>query len=146
MAPELDVTDYAGPIWVTLAYLSLYYGLISNVLRVKLAISKLHRRRHERFDRYNSQDPQLLAADRAMLNTLEHMPPFLTLLWLNAVFVGTLGATVAGSIYVATRTAYPFLVGSRLSRGIPNRVLFATYTGYAVLAYFAFRLTVTLIS
>lgn len=43
-------------------------------------------------------------------------------------------ARASGGIYVATRIAYPFLVGPRLE-SLPGRVLVATFTGYAVLIY-----------
>jgi hypothetical protein len=55
-------------------------------------------------------------------------------LWLHAVFVSPPGATLAGSAYVATRIAYPFLMGPRLER-FPTRVLLATLSGYAVQLY-----------
>jgi MAPEG family len=123
-----------GPILVTLTYVFVYYALQVHGLRVKQRLGREYRQRGERFDRYFGQDRTLLAADRYVLNTLEHMPAFLCLLWLHAVFAGPLGATVAGGIYVATRIAYPFLVGPRLER-LPGRVLVATFTGYAVLIY-----------
>jgi hypothetical protein len=84
----------------------------------------------------------MLASDRAQLNMLEHMPVFLVLLWLNAAFVGPLGATVAGGIYVVARGAYPILMGARLGRGIRASLLAATVPGYFVIMYFAIRLVV----
>jgi hypothetical protein len=73
------------------------------------------------------------------------MPPFWVLLWLNAVFVGPVGATIGGAIYVAARAVYPFLVGSQLARNIPLRVVFATFAGYFVLIYFTGALVATLL-
>lgn len=130
------LSAYLGPVLVTIAYLSVYYALIGNGLRTKKRLQREYRQRGERFDRYFGQDPAMLAADRYMLNMLEQMPPFLCLLWLHAVFVGPFGATVAGSVYVGTRVAYPFLMGSSLASGLRLRVLFATFAGYGVLAYF----------
>ena len=70
------------------------------------------------------------------------MPAFLVLLWLNAVFVGPRGATLAGATYLLCRLVYPFLMGRRLGRGVPNRIVFATVIGYLVLTYFAIRLLI----
>jgi hypothetical protein len=37
---------------------------------------------------------------------------------------------------------YPFVMGRRLGKGVPTRILFATALGYLVLAYFVVRLAV----
>jgi hypothetical protein len=87
----------------------------------------------------------MLAADRVLLNIHEHMTPFLALLWLHAVFVGPVGATVAGAVYVVARAAYPFLMGGRLGRGIPARIVIATGVGYLVLGYLAAALGYALV-
>ena len=84
----------------------------------------------------------MLTADRCVLNTLEHMPPFVTLLWLHVFFVGSLGATIAGSAYVVTRIAYPFLLGSSVGTHLPNRLLVSTYAGYGTQFYLAAALCV----
>jgi hypothetical protein len=118
----------------------LYYLFIANQLRVKRQLKRDYQSRGEKFDRYFNTDREMLAADRYVGNMLEHMPPFLALLWLNAIFVGQRGATVLGAAYIACRVLYPFLMGSRLGRGIPTRILFATLVGYAVLAIFVVRL------
>jgi hypothetical protein len=76
---------------------------------------------------------------------LEHMPAFLILLWLNALFVGPRGASFVGAAYVVARIAYPFVMGVRLGRAVPTRILFVTLVGYAVLAYFTVRLVVALL-
>jgi hypothetical protein len=131
------LSSHRGPVLVTVAYLAVYYALMVNGLRTKTLLRREYRRRGERFDRYFGQDRTMLAADRYMLNMLEHMPPFLALLWLHSIFVGPFGATVGGSVYVATRAAYPFLLGRSLESGLPNRVLVATFTGYGVLIYLA---------
>jgi hypothetical protein len=133
---------FAGPLLVTVAYVVVYYAMIVNQLRVRTRLRREHRARGESFDRYFNTDREMLAADRYVGNTLEHMPPFLVLLWLNAIFVDPRGTTWAGAAYLFSRVLYPFLMGRRLGRGITNRMLFSTVIGYTVLGYFAVRLVV----
>lgn len=142
----MDISAYAGPLVVTLAYVALYYAFVIYVAWVKVDLQRRYEARGERFDRYFGDDREMLAADRMQLNTLEQMPPFLVLLWLHAVFVGSFGATVAGGVYVVARAAYPFLVGGRLGRGIPGRILVSTVPGYLVIAYFIGALSWTLVA
>ncbi|MGB0591844.1 MAG: MAPEG family protein [Myxococcota bacterium] len=132
-------------IGVTLAYLMLYYVFLLYGLRVKLKMLRECRARGEQFDRYNGDYPELRAADRIQLNTLEHMPPFLTFLWLHAVVVGASSAAVLGWLYVALRASYPFFLGRRLGRIIPQRLLINTFTGYTVLAVLAVWTVVVLL-
>ena len=134
--------SFSGPLLVTVAYVVTYYAMIVNQLRVKTRLRHEYRARGETFDRYFSNDREMLAADRYVGNMLEHMPPFLVLLWLNAVFIGPRGATVAGGAYLLSRRVYPFVMGRRLGRGVPNRIMFATVIGYVVLAYLAVRLAI----
>ena len=131
----LDPSPYAGPLVVTLIYLALYYAFQLRIMRVKSALRQQYEARGERFDRYFGQDREMLAADRAQLNMLEHMPPFLALLWLHAAFVSPGSATLAGVIYVAARIAHPVVMGSKLGRGVRLTILFATLPGYLVLTY-----------
>lgn len=137
MAPTLDIASQAGPIVVTVAYVLVYYGTQINIARLKPQLEREYRDRGEKFDRYFGQDRRMLAADRVQLNMLEHMPPFLVLMWLHAVFLSPTTATIAGSVYLAARVAYPLLVGTRLGRSIRAKVLLATVPGYLVIAYLA---------
>lgn len=127
------VDTHAQVIGVTLVYLLLYYVFLLNGLRVKLKMLRECKARGERFDRYNGEYPELRASDRIQLNMLEHMPPFLGFLWLHALVVGPTSAAVLGWIYVAIRASYPFFLGQRLGRNIPQRLLINTFSGYAVL-------------
>ena len=136
---------FAGPLLVTVAYVAVYYGLISNQLRVRTRLRKAYRARGETFDRYFNTDREMLAADRYVGNMLEHMPAFLALLWLNALFVGPLGATLAGGAYVVARVLYPFVMGAKLGRGVPTRIMWATGIGYLVIAYFVARLVAAVV-
>lgn len=131
-----SLAAHRGTVLVTLLYFVVYYGMTSYGLQTKKRLAREYRQRGERFDRYFGQDRAMLAADRSMLNMLEQMPPFLCLLWLHSVFVGSFGASVAGGVYVIARVAYPFLLGRNLD-ALPPRVLVATFTGYGVLVYLA---------
>jgi hypothetical protein len=137
---------FAGPLLVSVAYVLIYYLMISNQLRVRLRLRRAYRARGETFDRYFNTDREMLAADRYVGNMLEHMPAFLLLLWLNAVFVGPRGASFAGAAYVVSRLLYPFMMGRKLGRGVPGRILFATLIGYGVIAYLTLRLVVVALS
>jgi len=136
MPTTLDIGHHAGPICITVAYLVLYYAFQINIMLVKIRLYREYAARGETFDRYFGQDRHMLAADRQQLNMLEHMPPFLALMWLVALFVGPVWATAGGGVYLAARLAYPFVMGSRLGRGVRTSILFATLPGYLVIAYF----------
>ena len=138
----ISARTYAGPLLVTVAYVVWYYVMISNQLRVRLRLRRAYRARGEAFDRYFGMDREMLAADRYVGNMLEHMPAFLVLLWLNAIFVGPRSAAIAGAAYLGARIVYPFLMGRQLGRGVPTRILFATVAGYTVMTYFVVRLAV----
>jgi hypothetical protein len=138
----ISARTYAGPLLVTVAYVVVYYLMITNQLRVKTRLRRAYRARGESFDRYFGNDREMLAADRYVGNMLEHMPAFLLLLWLNAVFVDPRSATFAGVAYVGSRILYPFMLGRQLGKGVPSRILFATVVGYLVIAYFVLRLVV----
>lgn len=136
MSYPLDLPTQAGPIIVTLLCVGLYYAFQINLVRVKSQLTREYAARGEKFDRYFSQDRTMLAADRVQLNLLEHLPPFLVLLWLNAVFVSPTAATVGGGVYVAARALYPFALGSRVGAGPRALILASTVPGYLVLLGF----------
>ncbi len=131
----MDIQPYIGPVIVTALYIGVYYAFQILVLRVKNRLGAEYAARGEKFDRYHGGDREMLAADRAQLNMLEHMPPFLALLWLHAVFVSPLGATIAGGIYTASRAIYPIAMGPRVGRGVRAAIMASTGPGYLVLAY-----------
>ena len=133
---DAPIELYAGPIVVTVGYLALYYAFMIRIAVLKRTLAREYREKGEKFDRYFTPDRRMLAADRAQLNMLEHMPPFLALLWLNAVFVGVTGATIAGGIYLAARVAYPLLMGARLGRDVRASIFLVTVPGYLVMLYF----------
>jgi uncharacterized membrane protein YecN with MAPEG domain len=135
-----------GPAWVTLACVGLYYLFMVHVLRTKVRVAREYEQRGEAFDRYHSGDREMLAADRIQLNMLEHMPAFLILLWLHALIVDIDEATIVGGIYVAFRAVYPVVLGKRLGRRVPKRLLFVTFGGYAVLVFLAIRIGMKLLA
>lgn len=135
--PAMEASVYAGPIVVTVLYVLVYYAAILNVARVKSTLPGRYQERGEKFDRYFSQDREMLAADRVQLNMLEQMPPFLVLLWLNAVFVDVTWATVTGLVYVLSRVLYPLMVGTRMGRGVKMSIFVATGPGYLVIVAYA---------
>ncbi|MFT5584054.1 MAG: putative MAPEG superfamily protein [Cognaticolwellia sp.] len=141
----MTVSTYVGPVVVTLAYILLYYGFVVHVGVMKARRARVYKEKGEPYDRYFTPDREMLAADRMQLNTLEQMPPFLVLLWLNAVFVGPMGATIAGGVYVLARAAYPLALGKRMGRGVRAMVLASTVPGYLVILYFMGALSWALI-
>ena len=138
----MNPSEYRGPILISVAMLFLHYSFLINILRKKVKLHKKYKTEGKKFDRYLSGDREMLAADRIQLNLLEHMPLFLTLLWLVAVFDNVGNATSAGTIYLASRILYPFLMKQRLGREIPLRILISTMIGYGVNIYFAVRLVI----
>ncbi len=133
-------STYAGPIGVTIAYLLVYYLMMVNQLLVKTRLRREYKARGERFHRYFHQDAAMLAADRYLGNTLEHMAPFLLLLWLQATLVSPRAATLGGFVYVLCRASYPFAMGRDLRGSAPTRIMLATVPAYLVLAYFVISL------
>lgn len=136
----LDIHAHAGTVVVTLATVLLYYAFQIHVLRVKSRLDREYDARGAKFDRYFGQDREMLAADRIQLNLLEHLGPFLALLWMESLFVSPAVATGAGAVYVLARAAYPFLMGGRLGRGVRARIVLSTGVGYLVLTTLALHL------
>ena len=131
---------YRFPILVTVAYVLVYYATTVNVALVKGKLFRDYQAKGEKFDRYRTPEPRMLAADRIQLNMLEHMPTFLVLFWLTAVFASPQRASFYGGLYVASRLAYPLVMGSQLGRNVPKRILLATGIGYLVVAAFVVEL------
>lgn len=131
----MNLDAAAGPIWVTVAYIGLYYLFLLHILRVKIRLHREYQERGETFDRYFSQDREMLAADRTQLNMLEQMPAFLCALWLHALFVSPVTATLAGAAYTAMRAIYPLLLAGKMGREVPFRLFVVTMPSYAVIGY-----------
>ena len=136
--------EYSGVIWVTLLMVAVYYAIMTYGMVVKLRLVKRCKEAGQRFDRYGGQYPELLASDRMQLNTLEHLPLFLTLLWLNALCVGAQSATLWGGLYVLLRALYPFFLGARL-RALPSRIFLITAPSYLVLLVLGVQVGISLL-
>ena len=139
------VGEYTNVICITLSYLAVYYALMINGLRVKLRVARQCKEEGKPFLRYSNVYPELLASDRHQLNMLEHMPPFLLLLWLQALVVSTASATALGAAYVVIRATYPLFVGHELRTSIKPHVFINTFAGYGILVTFATWQMVTLL-
>lgn len=128
-----DIIQLRGPLVVTAAYFALWYAMLFGLqTRTKYRLKASYKREGKVFDRYHGQDPEMLAADRAVANTQEQMGPFLLSLWLFAVFASATYATWLGAAYVLLRTAYPLLLGGRVSKVQSKRVAFVTFPSYAI--------------
>jgi len=132
----MDPATYSGPIVVTALYFGLWYSLLFGLQsRTKYRLLAEYADRGEAFDRYFGRDGRMLAADRAVANTHEQMVPFLTTLWLHAIYLSPARAAALGLVYVALRALYPALIGRRVSRTQPKRVVAVTAPCYAIVAY-----------
>ena len=130
MAPDV----YAYPILATVAYFVLWYYLLLILQRgTKYRLKARYEKEGKVFDRYFGQDPEMLAADRAVANTLEQMGPFLVSLWAFAVFVSPTEAGWYGGAYVLLRAMYPLLLGRRVSKLNSKRVAFVTTPAYLLI-------------
>ena len=139
------VEEFSAVLAVMLAYFLLYYLFMAYGLVVKMKVAKRCRERGEPFLRYTGNYPEVLAADRVQLNTLEHMPPFLVLMWTQAFVVSPQSAAWLGSTYVFIRATYPLFLGRSLTRSFPKRVFLNTFSGYAVLTAFMVWQLITLV-
>ena len=92
------MTAYAGPSLVTLATSFLLFACTAYVgrCRIKFAITAPAISGH----------PQFEIAYRIQMNTLENSVAFLPVLWLFAVNVSSLWATVLGGAWLAARLWY----------------------------------------
>ncbi len=134
---SIDLNVLAGPVLVTCAYfLFWYYLLLIRQRGTKVRLRKEYNERGETFDRYFGQDAQMLAADRAVINTQEQMVPFLFSLWMYGLLVSSFYATLLGGIYVVLRAIYPFLLGRSLSKINSKKVAFVTFPCYGIIFTF----------
>jgi len=82
------------------------------------------------------QDQAKFIADRSVINTMEQALPFLSLMWLEALFVNPETARLLGWIYVATRFLYPITYG--MYGQFNTAVEISTSPNYVIIFYFMF--------
>jgi len=132
----MDVNLYVGPLLVTTAYFVLWYFLLFVLQRgAKYRLKKEYEAEGKVFDRYFGQDEEMLAVDRAVINTQEQMVPFLVSLWLHATFVSITTTSWLGGVYVILRAVYPFLLGKKVSKVQSKRVYIVTLPCYGLIFY-----------
>lgn len=128
--------QFSGPVVVTVLYLFFWYYLLLVVQRgTKYRLKEEYESNNEEFDRYFGQDEEMLAADRAVINTLEQMVPFLVALWLHSIFVSSFIATLCGGAYLGLRIIYPLLLGKKISKIQSKRVYVVTLPCYGLIFY-----------
>ncbi|EDM78915.1 hypothetical protein PPSIR1_03563 [Plesiocystis pacifica SIR-1] len=126
--------SFAAPVSVTVAYLLYWYYLLLGLQRgTKYRLQREYGARGEPFDRYFGGDREMLAADRAVINTQEQMVPFLVALWLCAVFAHPWLAGGLGLGYLALRVNYPRLLGPKIGGLQPKRVYVVTVPCYLII-------------
>lgn len=131
-----EVSAFRGPAAVTALYFALWYAMLFGLqTRTKYRLKREYAARGEQFDRYRSNDPEMLSADRAVQNTHEQMVPFLASMWMYAFLVSPEVAAGLGSAYVLLRATYPFLLGRRIEHLQPRRVAFVTFPCYGIIAW-----------
>ena len=137
---------FEAPIKATFAYLVLYFvflyfqagvGHVQFYLAKKKAQSdakekgeKVEKVSYGKIKYGQSNDKLSLTALRTVGNLMEQAIPFLTSLWLHAVFVSPEGAANVAWIYIITRSYYPIA----FYLGMPY-ILFSTLPGYGCIFY-----------
>lgn len=136
----LNCSEYKDTIYVTVAYIGLYYGFLYLQSLGKMYLYRQKKRQfaldkkddkekapsYGQFKYGQTTDKLCILLDRTAGNTMEQAIPFLVSLWLNAAFVGSSNAAYFGTIYIIFRAIYP--IGFYF--GIPF-ILISTVPGYA---------------
>ncbi|EGD72630.1 hypothetical protein PTSG_04365 [Salpingoeca rosetta] len=138
-------------VYATLMYFVLYFALLLNQSFTGRRLAIKYRKLKKPFSKYyNVTDRELLRADRAVGNTLEQMPVFLTLYWL-AIFASSIKNTgtgtpssvaLSGYVYVLGRLLYLplWLISGSSPRGLHPMVLISTVPCYLVQIFCALAL------
>jgi len=117
-------TALNGVALVTCAFMFMWYIFLGHQVGIK-------------FTEGLTEDVQAQAkfiADRSVINTMEQALPFLSLLWLEALFVNPETACVLGWIYVITRFLYPITYG--MYGQFNTAVELSTSPNYVIIFYF----------
>ena len=125
---------------ITFAYIIVYFLCISVQVYIKIKSTVTAAKKKEGLQGYKRyEDPTCLVADRIVGNTLEWMPVFLGLFWLNYL-VGQ-GVQSVAWVYVVCRLVYPFLAvrGGITKAGAQPLILLSTIPAYFVLFYYGYH-------
>ena len=111
---SLSGNDYRGVVQVTIGYLVLYYVFLFGQSITKRRVYKELKKADPSLKfgkvKYGQGiDLRCTTADRTVGNTMEQAVPFLTSLWLCAVFGDPGEAVSLGWTYILFRAIYPFV-------------------------------------
>lgn len=118
--------ELKGVAVVTAVYMMMWYIFLGNQVGIKFTQGLAP----------EVADQAKLIADRTVINTMEQAFPFLSLLWLHAIFVNPETARLLGWIYVLFRYTYPIFFG--MYGQFNTAVEVACQPNYAVVFYFLF--------
>jgi len=109
---------------VTCAFMFMWYIFLGHQVGIKFAEGLTE----------DVQTQAKFIADRSVINTMEQALPFLSLLWLEALFVNPETARILGWIYVVTRFLYPITYG--MYGQFNTAVEISTSPNYVIICYF----------
>jgi hypothetical protein len=128
MFPVQDAS-YAPVIKVTLFFTIMYFGFLMNQTLTKFVLFFDAKKRDPKANlikiKYHSNEKLALVADRTVGNCMEQAIPFLSSLWLCAIFHSPDYAARMGWFWVISRVYYPFAFAG----GLPW-LFFSTVPGY----------------
>mmetsp|Transcript_46084 Transcript_46084/g.99850 ORF Transcript_46084/g.99850 Transcript_46084/m.99850 type:complete len:142 (+) Transcript_46084:2-427(+) len=133
-------SEFAGTVFVTFAYLLLYYVFITFQALAVFKAGAAAKKAGEKFQRYyNASNPLVLKWDRAVGNMHEQMGPFLTTLWLYSRFVDPIWGARLGWVYVAGRATWPILYQNTWIGKPRIKILLSTVPNYGIIGFFGFE-------
>jgi len=123
--------EFKGVVGINVLYFIVWYAFLirQTTTRRYLAHKQKKEDDKKKFDRYYNTHPRMLNADRTVQNTIEQAIPFLTSLWMYAIFVNPKHASYLGFVYILFRSIYPFVWGR-----VPW-LFISTVPGYAIIWY-----------
>jgi len=119
-------TELRGVALVTCTFMFMWYIFLGHQVGIKFTEGLTT----------DVQDQAKFIADRSVINTMEQALPFLSLMWLEALFVNPETARLLGWIYVATRFLYPITYG--MYGQFNTAVEISTSPNYVIIFYFMF--------
>jgi len=117
-------TELRGVALVTCTFMFMWYIFLGHQVGIKFTEGLTA----------DVQEQAKYIADRSVINTMEQALPFLSLMWLEALFVNPETARLLGWIYVATRFLYPITYG--MYGQFNTAVEISTSPNYVIIFYF----------